>query len=891
VDARYHRFARAHAVFYDDPARVPPINRGRFAPAADVDWTGWTSHDDGHWNGWFPTDRTLPEQGWKIHVSATPSVADEVLRQVSRYCHAQSLAFKHVTDRAVLFATNAKDADRASGGKFITVYPPDDATLRRTLDDLDDAVGGLPGPYVLSDLRWRQGPLSVRYGAFVHRSIVGEDGAEVLALRHPDGHLVEDVREPGFVPPAWVTLPAFLQEQREALGTLEPPAGFPRILGVMHYSNAGGVYDAEDAETGERIVLKEARPHTGITPDGRDAVARLQDEEATLRALEGRPVVSVRGAFSLHGHRFLLLERAEGVAVQAAVTPRSPLIRAHRTPADYIEYGRWAVEVTDAVADAVAAVHDAGLSHGDVHPGNAMLDDDGRITLLDLEMAGGIDDAAAVAFGVPGFSIRDGRDRRAGDLYGVACIRLFVFFPLTSLFALDPLKAEDLLAAAAATFALDDEWIERVRRDLALPAPPATTDPVRAARIDDAVRRWDVHDEAAIRLLQAEVLAELDASAEPGRTDRLWPGDPRQFQEDGTGLAYGAGGVVYARAVTGAVPDERALAWMDAAMRRPEDPRRPHRAGLWDGLAGVAWLQRRLGRHERADEAVTRLRGTDLSSLGTDLYGGLPGVGLVLLDESEADPTLLVEALEISDVLRERHDARPPLAVEPHDRRVATGAGGLLRGATGTALFALRLYEATGDREHLRLAEDALAYDLAHCFTADDGSLQLNEGWRLMPYLGSGSAGIGVVAAQLIAHSHTPDRWAEALDGIRTAALTDFAIESGVFQGRSGLILFLAALRQLGQSTPRADEALAHHVAELRLHALRRPDGIAFPGQGLLRVSCDLATGSAGVLLALETYARVLADDPAPSLFPLLMPSAAASSLRPPAARRIPGRR
>lgn len=44
---------------------------------------------------------------------------------------------------------------------------------------------------------------------------------------------------------------------------------------------------------------------------------------------------------------------------------------------------------------------------------------------------------------------------------------------------------------------------------------------------------------------------------------------------------------------------------------------------------------------------------------------------------------------------------------------------------------------------------------------------------------------------------------------------------------------------------------MARQVRNLEWHALPFGDGMAFPGNGLLRLSMDLGTGTAGVLLAL----------------------------------------
>ena len=64
---------------------------------------------------------------------------------------------------------------------------------------------------------------------------------------------------------------------------------------------------------------------------------------------------------------------------------------------------------------------------------------------------------------------------------------------------------------------------------------------------------------------------------------------------------------------------------------------------------------------------------------------------------------------------------------------------GLLRGSSGPALLFVRLFEETGDEALLDLAATALRQDLRRCREAADGSLQVNEGWRMMPYVADGS--------------------------------------------------------------------------------------------------------------------------------------------------------
>jgi serine/threonine-protein kinase len=52
--------------------------------------------------------------------------------------------------------------------------------------------------------------------------------------------------------------------------------------------------------------------------------------------------------------------------------------------------------IADGIAEALAALRDAGLAHGDLTPANVIIGEDGAVTLVDPEPIGG-DDAAAFA--------------------------------------------------------------------------------------------------------------------------------------------------------------------------------------------------------------------------------------------------------------------------------------------------------------------------------------------------------------------------------------------------------------------------------------------------------------------------------------------------------------
>src|SRR5262249_42718527 len=238
----------------------------------------------GLWTTVCPTIQDLPEQGWKIHVSTTLSDAVKVLDIVWRYCVEREVAFKYLRSERLLLLCNDKNFARARAGKFITIYPRDDVVFGTVLADLDERLAAFPGPYILGDLRHRNGPLHVRYGAF--REFYCADG-RTLATRDHDGNLVPDVRSPVFTVPDYVDVPEVLAADRAAY---DRPAGesFPYDVDtVVRFSNGGGIYLAVDERTGRRVIVREARPHAGLDASGADAVARLHRERWALERLTG----------------------------------------------------------------------------------------------------------------------------------------------------------------------------------------------------------------------------------------------------------------------------------------------------------------------------------------------------------------------------------------------------------------------------------------------------------------------------------------------------------------------------------------------------------------------------------------------------------------------------
>ncbi|MEV0981403.1 class III lanthionine synthetase LanKC [Streptomyces sp. NPDC049915] len=851
MDKRYEVYALADRHFYDTPDRLSDGGEQAaplFAAARREVPAGWSAARVGDWLTLTPLTadghpHSGPAQGWKIHASATRANAEKIAAIVWDYCVPRRIPFKFVPGPHLLHLRNAKYAGRDTSGKFVTVYPDGEEQLHTVLRELGELLGGFEGPYILTDLRWGEGPLYVRYGAFARSYVVDERGALVPAVRDGEGRLVPDRRSPSFQVPEWVTLPEFLQPHLAARNTTTVGELPYRIDKALHFSNGGGVYAGTDTRDGRKVVLKEGRPHAGLASDGADAIARLEREKDALERLADTGVVpEVRDWFTLGDHRFLVTDFVEGRPLNAFFAERHPLLAPDPDPGEVAAYTAWAVRIHRAVEQAVEKVHARGVVFNDLHVFNIMVaPDEESVYLIDFEAAAPVEEHGRQVVAHPGFFAPPDRRGVEVDGYALACLRLALFLPVTTLFVVDRGKAAHLAEVIAREFpqvpaGFLAEAVTEITRGTT--GRPAGSVPL----VDPA--DWPHSRDSMTKAILA--------SATPERDDRLFPGDIAQFSDGGgLGLAHGAAGVLYALAATGAERYDEGERWL---LEHSDPAPAGTPLGLYDGLAGVAHVLELLGHRQRALDLVDGILKERWHNLSSDLHGGLAGLGLVLgaLADSTGESELGERASEAARILVGR------LAEPPAPKRRA----GLLRGASGPALFLLRQYERTGQAELLRAAGVALRRDLERCVVRPGGSLEVDEGWRTLPYAGDGSVGIGMVLDDFLVHApHAAEEFATVRAGVLTAATSRFYAQPGLFQGRAGMIAHLSR-------TGAAPEHLAGQISGLGWYAMAYQGQLAFPGHQMMRLSMDLATGTAGCLLALGAAL----DGPGPAHLPFLPP-------------------
>ncbi len=164
-------------------------------------------------------------------------------------------------------------------------------------------------------------------------------------------------------------LEAALETPLDAAETPAPATwGHLQITKRLAVGNFGELYLAHDPQLNRDVALKLLR--RGVS--GRPMTPRLLSEARTLAKVRHPNVVTVHGADVREGRAGLWMELVNGRTLEAWIGDNGAL-----GPGETIAIGQ-------DICRALAAVHAAGLVHGDVKAQNVMREDGGRIVLMDF---------------------------------------------------------------------------------------------------------------------------------------------------------------------------------------------------------------------------------------------------------------------------------------------------------------------------------------------------------------------------------------------------------------------------------------------------------------------------------------------------------------------------
>ena len=860
--------------FFESLARYSPKDEYR-APVKETLAADWKIAPFGFWTHCTPPDAALLQQGWKIHIAAVPGTALDVLSRVVPVLVAGGVPFKFTSDRWMHFLSLSKNWPREGAGKFMTIYPASDAQFAELAADLDARTRDLRGPYILSDRPYRDSrTVFYRYGEHLGHPELTADGTLRRVIRSPEGVSVDDTRTPYYQLPAWMGDPfgrRSVENVRES-GRKVLLAGRYRVMDALKYNSSGGIYAAIDERTDRPVVVREARPHLGVSAEGHDAISLLQKEARILEAMA--PTGLCPGfvdVFQQWEHCFLVQDRIDAVTLWGHATKFYWGPRRRRTPREAFRRLR---DTFLAIMDGMQAFHDRNIVLCDMTRTNVLIRHDGRPAFIDFEMAYEMDrDDPPVHGFTPGFASADQLARKtpspADDHHALGALLLdMVTFMVSGL----PLHRAGILEA-----------FRQTRRDLELPA--AVEEVAEGLLREDAALRWkprqvretltavrprDVAgrrahlspaDLGAHSLVPRpaptpelrgelsgtipEVVRFIESSADLDRTDRLWPASPDVFFTNPVSVQFGAAGILaFLHEATGAV-DPRYVDWMAARLR---DTRVA--PGMQRGRAGAALVLARLGREDEALGVARGLSSDPVLETASGLWAGRAGVGLALLTLGRqlGRPELVEEARQCAErLLSTAKRSRGRLFWHDSRERVPLG---LANGASGVALFLLYLSAATGEERYLEAARQGLEFDLAHATRISREPLWTptthhGAGEPHSPHTEYGSAGVGGVALRMYALTREP-RYLDWTWDCARAVCERFTNKTWYNYGLAGFGHYLLDMnRFLGDENC---VNTAFHLSEALLpHRIATGRGTAFAGAELSRISCDFGLGSAGI--------------------------------------------
>lgn len=823
----------------------------------------WNIENRGIWYQCFPNkNRLIPEQGFKIHLSATSITAQELIKKVVPILNEHNITFKIIVDQKALDFINSKTFSRSSSGKFITLYFVSDDEFLMLSKLLYQATFGMDGPYILTDKRYLDSKIVFyRYGGYGKKFLLNVYGEKSLVLRNPNGDVVIDDRTPRFRLPSWVIDPKECSLSKENNVLKQNQVLLNNRFAIekaIQFSNSGGVYVGKDTHTGKKIIIKEARPLVNISAENReDAIAVLKREFHILKLLEDTNYTPKPLAYiSEWEHNFLVEEFIDGTLFSTYRAMDEVAILTNKSINEntiHLFLYRF-FTIGKNLIKAIKSFHKLGIIVGDMSPSNIFIDPNTLdIRIIDFEGAfilGSVESDNTRSVITMGYASKCRQENNRppsieDDYYSLGCILYSFIYPVQEFINLHP--ASKYL------------FIDEINKDFGFPS--WVGDGIKSLLEGDIDKSYKIfHDTHRIEDITFKPFQQLNRSnielnricdgitknilkmATCSRKDRLWPADYRVFTTNPLNIGFGAMGIImYLKQVQAKIPKE-----IENWIVNKEFDSMTYPPGMYVGLSGIAYCFSEMGMMIKAEKAMENAYESPLLYDSPDLFFGVAGWGWgsLCLYVRTKNSYFLNKACQAGDFLLKT-------AKRENGYCSWSNADGVIyysvaHGASGIALFLLYLYQYTKCEAYLDDAISGMNFELSKGVVTDDYIIwpRSPDSNLLLPYWRFGNAGIG---SALI-------RFSVLLDDVRFSkyaalaanyAVTKYSVYPGQFGGMSGIGEFMLDMYIFTKENIYLK--YAHQLTNLLNFSIEEDTGIAFPGEKLIRLTCDYGTGSAGV--------------------------------------------
>jgi len=224
------------------------------------------------------------------------------------------------------------------------------------------------------------------------------------------------------------------------------------IRAVLGHGGMGQVFDAHDIGLSRRVAIKANFADV-------DMQFSIRNEARALAAIRHPGVVGVYALGSHDGIDYMVMEHVSGVTFAHHLERIGASIPLQER-----------LDVLVAIADGMAAVHRAGISHGDIKPENILLAASGRVVLTDLGLVrAAYEPDRGIVAGTPDYMAPEifsgrqlGTERHLADVYAFGVLAYRVLADTLPYHGKDPIDV--LLAHADAPVPRLTEVMELPKR-------------------------------------------------------------------------------------------------------------------------------------------------------------------------------------------------------------------------------------------------------------------------------------------------------------------------------------------------------------------------------------------------------------------------------------------
>jgi Tol biopolymer transport system component len=144
-----------------------------------------------------------------------------------------------------------------------------------------------------------------------------------------------------------------------------------RIIAKLGEGGMGVVYRAEDITLKRHVALKLLPPEVA---GSQEKLERFRREAETLAALDHPNIVTLYSVEEADEHHFLTMQLVGGKSLADLISVEGMSVNR-------------VLKIAISLAEALRAAHDKGVVHRDLKPANVMIDQEGRVKVLDFGLA------------------------------------------------------------------------------------------------------------------------------------------------------------------------------------------------------------------------------------------------------------------------------------------------------------------------------------------------------------------------------------------------------------------------------------------------------------------------------------------------------------------------